>query len=117
MKISLLLSALALTAVLALFGQDGPELPDGKGKDLVTDVCSGCHDLARIPAYKGTQDWGVVVYSMRQRGLALKPEETEEIVAYLAKNFPLAKEGKGKAPEPAKPATPQSNTPAPTQPK
>jgi cytochrome c5 len=205
MKISLLLSVLALTAVLALSGQDGPDLPDGEGKDLVADRCAGCHELDRVVAYKGTEeDWGGVVYTMRQRGLEVTPEENEQIVAYLAKNFPppakkpaaplpdgegkdlvmdhcagchdlarveahtgtkddwegvvkymislglaatpeedarmvvyLAKNfpppakegadppdkgnakgnGKGKEPEPAKPATPPSDTPAPTQPK
>lgn len=109
MKISLLLSVLALTTVLALFGQNGPDLPDGKGKDLVTELCAECHGLDKITAYTGTQDWGVVVYTMRTRGLVLKPEETEQIVAYLAKNFPpggAKGKGNGKAPEPA-----------PTQPK
>jgi cytochrome c5 len=91
MKVSLLLSALALTAVLALSGQDGPELPDGEGKDLVADACAGCHDLARVAAYKGTEeDWGGVVYTMRARGLDVTPEDTEKIVAYLAKSFPPA---------------------------
>jgi mono/diheme cytochrome c family protein len=89
MKISLLLSALALTAVLALSGQDGQDLPDGEGKDLVADRCSGCHGLDQVAAYKGTEeDWGGVVYTMRQRGLVVTPEENEQIVAYLAKNFP-----------------------------
>jgi mono/diheme cytochrome c family protein len=89
MKISLLLSALALTVVLALSGQDGPDLPDGEGKDLVTDRCAGCHGLDRVAAYKGTEeDWGGVVYTMIGRGLVVTPEENEQIVAYLAKNFP-----------------------------
>lgn len=89
MKISLLLSALALTVVLALSGQDGPDLPDGEGKDLVTGLCTGCHGLEQVAAYKGTEeDWGGVVYTMRARGLDVTPEETELIVAYLAKSFP-----------------------------
>lgn len=89
MKISLLLSSLALTAVLALSGQGGPGLPDGEGKDLVTDFCAGCHGLDRVAAYKGTEeDWGGVVYTMRARGLEVTPEETQQIVAYLTKNFP-----------------------------
>ncbi len=95
MKISLLLGALALTAVLALSGQDGQDLPDGEGKDLVTDLCAGCHGLDQVASYKGTEeDWRGVVYTMRQRGLVVTPEENEQIVAYLAKNFPPpAKEG------------------------
>src|SRR3569623_1701607 len=128
MKISLLLSALALMAVLALSRQDGPNLPDGEGKDLVADACANCHDLARVAAYTGTEeDWAGVVYTMRARGLALTPEENEQIVAYLAKSFPPpAKEAadsadkgnakgkeKGKAPEPANPPAPPSDTPAP----
>jgi cytochrome c5 len=89
MKISLLLSALALTAVLALYGQESHGFPDGEGKELVTNTCAGCHELDRVAAHTGDQeDWGGVVYSMRQRGLELTPEDTERIVAYLAKSFP-----------------------------
>lgn len=91
MKISLLLGALALTTVLALSGQDGPNLPDGEGRDLVTGLCTGCHGLAQVAAYKGTEeDWGGVVYTMRARGLDATPEEADQIVAYLAKSFPPA---------------------------
>ena len=91
MKISLLLSALALTAVLALSGQDAPVLPDGEGKDLVTELCVACHGLEQISAFKGTEeDWGGVVYTMRQRGLDVTPEMNDQIVAYLAKSFPPA---------------------------
>ena len=89
MRISLFLSALALTAVLALPGQDGPSFPDGEGKDLVTGYCVACHALDQVAAYQGTQeDWEGVVYTMRQRGLEVTPEESQQIVAYLAKSFP-----------------------------
>jgi cytochrome c5 len=91
MKISLLLSALALTAVFALSGQDSRELPDGAGKDLVTELCTGCHGLDQVAAFKGTEeDWGGLVYTMRQRGLDVTPEQNDQIVAYLAKSFPAA---------------------------
>jgi len=86
MKISLLLGALALMAALALVGQD---LPDGAGKELVANACTSCHGLDRVVAYKGAEeDWGSVVYTMRQRGLELTSEESDQIVAYLAKSFP-----------------------------
>ncbi len=100
MKISLLLSALALTVVLALSGQDGPNLPDGEGKDLVTGYCMGCHGLEQVVAYKGTEeDWAGLVYTMRQRGLDVTPEENEQIVAYLAKSFPPAKKAVAPLPD------------------
>jgi hypothetical protein len=105
-------------------------LPEGDGKNLVMDRCAGCHDLVRVEDHTGTKDdWEGVVKYMISLGMAAKPEEDARIVAYLAKNFPPpSKEGadpagkgnvtgkeKSKAPEPAKPATPPSDTPARTQ--
>jgi mono/diheme cytochrome c family protein len=96
MKIFVLSSALTLSAVLVLSGQESPDpsqqFPAGEGRDLVMEVCAGCHGLEQITATTGTRDdWGGVVYSMGARGLDVTPEETELIVAYLAKNFAPAK--------------------------
>jgi len=78
-------------------------LPEGEGKDLVMERCTGCHDLARVEDHSGTKsDWEGVVQYMISLGLAAKPEQDARIVAYLAKNFPPpAKEG-SKSPTPNK---------------
>jgi mono/diheme cytochrome c family protein len=105
MKFSLLLSALALTAVFALSGQDRPDgeskdLPDGEGMDLVADRCTGCHELEQVTSHTGTRDdWGGVVYAMAGHGLEVTPEETEQIVAYLAKHFPPPKKAVAPLPD------------------
>ena len=64
------------------------DLPDGEGKDLVMNVCTQCHDLARITSKKRTkEEWNDTVDKMAMRGAKASDEEFETIVAYLAKNF------------------------------
>jgi competence ComEA-like helix-hairpin-helix protein len=64
------------------------DLPDGKGKDLVEQVCVGCHGLEVIAGQHATgKGWSGIVDNMIQRGAAATPEEIQTIVGYLAKHF------------------------------
>ena len=64
------------------------DLPDGAGKDLVTKVCTVCHDSARIISKKWSkEEWSDTVDKMAARGAMATDEEFERIVTYLAKNF------------------------------
>jgi len=66
----------------------GQDLPDGAGKDLVTKVCTLCHDTARIISKKWSkEEWNDTVDKMAMRGARASDEEFDAIVAYLAKNF------------------------------
>ncbi len=66
-------------------------LPDGKGKDLVEQICSDCHEIAVITGQRATREgWQATVKKMVNHGAAASPEEAQTIVEYLAKNFPKA---------------------------
>ncbi len=65
-----------------------PALPEGKGKALVESVCAGCHVTGLIPASSGyTRDhWDKLTATMIN--LSGTPEQKNEILDYLATNFP-----------------------------
>ena len=80
--------ATILTAFLLAASIQAQDLPDGAGKDLVMNVCSQCHDLARITSQKRTKaEWNDTVDKMAARGAKASDEEFETIVTYLTKNF------------------------------
>jgi competence ComEA-like helix-hairpin-helix protein len=67
------------------------DLPEGKGKDLVEQVCIGCHGLEVIAGQRATsKGWSGIVDNMIQRGATATPEEIHTIVEYLAKHFAKA---------------------------
>ena len=69
-----------------LFGQD---LPEGDGKKLVQEVCSGCHGLDIVVSQKTDKaGWQQIVDYMVQRGASAKDDEIVKMVDYLAKYFP-----------------------------
>ncbi len=80
--------ATILTAFLLAGSVQAQDLPDGAGKDLVTKVCTVCHDTARIISKKWSkEEWSDTVDKMAMRGARASDEEFDAIVAYLAKNF------------------------------
>ena len=80
--------ATILTAFLLAASVQAQDLPDGVGKELVMNVCSQCHDLARITSQKRTKaEWNDTVDKMAVRGAKASDEEFETIVTYLTKNF------------------------------
>jgi virginiamycin B lyase len=88
---SLIAAAFALVS-LAAEAQDpaakGPLLPDGKGKPLVEGICATCHALQLIQNSSGyTRDhWKELVSYMID--LSGSPAQQNEILDYLAANFP-----------------------------
>ena len=72
-----------------LFGQD---LPEGDGKKLVQEVCSGCHGLDIVVSQRTDKTgWQQIVDYMVQRGASAKDDEIAKMVDYLAKSFPKDK--------------------------
>jgi len=64
------------------------DLPDGKGKDLLQQICADCHGLDVITAQRATKDgWASIVDSMVSRGANGTKEQLDTIIDYLAKNF------------------------------
>ena len=82
------MSATILTGLLLTASVRAQDLPDGAGKDVVTKVCTACHDTARIVSKKKTkEEWNDTVDKMAARGAKASDEEFDSIVNYLAKYF------------------------------
>ena len=66
-----------------------PSLPEGPGKALVEAVCTACHSLERVVAKRATKaEWQDKVLEMLQEDPDITQQERDQIVEYLAKNFP-----------------------------
>jgi cytochrome c5 len=65
------------------------KLPDGPGKEPLERVCSACHGAEIVMGRGLTKDrWTQVVQEMIQRGAQGSEDDFNQIVDYLAKNFP-----------------------------
>jgi len=75
---------------VAVAGQSPPPaLPEGPGKELVVAVCTACHSLERVVAKRATKaEWQDKVLEMLQEDPDITQQERDQIVEYLAKNFP-----------------------------
>jgi tellurite resistance protein len=82
----LLIAAVAGTTVAQ---SPPPALPEGPGKTLVEAVCTACHSLERVVAKRATKaEWQDKVLEMLQEDPDITQQERDQIVEYLAKNFP-----------------------------
>jgi cytochrome c5 len=67
----------------------GP-MPDGRGKDIVLDVCTMCHDLTRVKRVRHTPDeWEDLLETMLNEGAPLSDTDFPVVLNYLARNFGL----------------------------
>jgi competence ComEA-like helix-hairpin-helix protein len=65
------------------------DLPEGKGKDIVENVCSQCHGLKQVTDSARTPDeWKDLVNEMIGNGAQLDDEQIPIVIDYLAKSFP-----------------------------
>jgi mono/diheme cytochrome c family protein len=94
----LLFSAVALTFPCRAAAQ-GPSLPEGKGKELVTTSCASCHDLSTAVGIRtDAAGWKETVSRMVGNGAQIAPADVAVIVAYLAEHFgPAGKPAPGTA--------------------
>ena len=80
-------TALIILAALPLLRAQ--ELPDGKGKDLVSTKCAECHGLEQVVMHRDTRDgWAGVVDYMISRGMSVTEDEAKTMLDYLAAAFP-----------------------------
>jgi competence ComEA-like helix-hairpin-helix protein len=64
------------------------ELPEGPGKRLVQDICTGCHGLESVTTQRASrQGWESTIDYMIQRGAVIREEDVRIMVDYLTKNF------------------------------
>lgn len=76
------------------------DLPDGKGKDTVENVCGSCHGVDLISGQRATKEgWGYIVDDMVSRGASATNDQIQTIKDYLAKNFGQVNANKGSATE------------------
>ncbi|MCU1337695.1 MAG: cytochrome c2 [Bryobacterales bacterium] len=70
--------------------------PQDRGKELVEEICSFCHGLARLKGQAYTRDqWENVTKGMIFEGAPVTEEEFSLILDYLEKNFgPPLEQGK-----------------------
>ena len=77
-----------LAAILGISAAGAAELPDGAGKQIIQQHCSGCHPGSALSGYQKTrEDWDAIVVRMGQRTAATR-DELATLSDYLAVNFP-----------------------------
>jgi cytochrome c5 len=75
------------TLVDYLVDHHGP-LPDGRGKAIVLNVCTMCHDLKRIRfGRRSPEEWEETLNAMLNEGAPLSEEQFPVVHAYLSRNF------------------------------
>ncbi len=64
------------------------QLPEGKGRELVQNVCNSCHSVDLIATHRQNRDaWTGTVQRMAQHGASATDEQFHSIVDYLTENF------------------------------
>jgi cytochrome c5 len=65
----------------------GP-IPEGRGKDVVLNICTMCHDLTRIKRVRHTEDeWDEILVTMLNEGAPLSDDDFQLVLSYLTRNF------------------------------
>ena len=84
-----LLAVAAASLTFAIAADDeGANLPEGPGKELVAKVCIDCHSAATFRKMRMNEDqWTDKVGDMVDRGAKADDKQQAEIVAYLVQNF------------------------------
>jgi cytochrome c5 len=71
--------------------QPSPEvaaMPEGEGKQLVANICAGCHSLeTTLTQRRNREDWNSTVANMISRGAQIFTDESATIVNYLAEHY------------------------------
>src|SRR5690349_7300551 len=74
-----------LTSIFPALGQD---FPDGPGKQVVTAVCGGCHDINRLRIGYTPEGWRTVVRMMQNVDTPVAADQWDAVTEYLIKSFP-----------------------------
>jgi hypothetical protein len=62
------------------------ELPEGPNRDLVSKVCTACHDLQLVFDGAGfsRDDWNMSLDEMVANGMSISANDREKILGYLS---------------------------------
>jgi len=70
-----------------LFRNHGP-LPEGKGKDILLNTCTVCHDLGRVRIHTvSPEEWQETLLAMLNEGAMLSDQDFPVLLNYLARHF------------------------------
>jgi virginiamycin B lyase len=82
---SAIIVATLLGSALPVCAQDFPE---GNGKQIVTSICGGCHEVNRVRAGYSPEGWQSVMHMMQNMEAPVPKDQWPAVVDYLTKNFP-----------------------------
>ena len=89
-----LLMTVCMAAPLALAASNPTELPPGPAKATIESKCKQCHDLKKITKqHQDAKWWAGTLDKMVERGLEIEPDEQQQVLKYLTKNFGVKKTG------------------------
>ena len=82
------LKSILLAIALVFFNLDpvqaGDPLPEGQGRNLVSEKCQRCHNLDRIQEMRGSREqWSEILEEMTNNGLVLNDKDTKVVLKYL----------------------------------
>jgi hypothetical protein len=70
-----------------LYRNHGP-LPEGPGREVVLNICTQCHDLARVRRERlSAEGWAEILDAMLNEGAPLNQQDFATVLRYLARNF------------------------------
>jgi hypothetical protein len=79
--------AVVLLSSAMAFSPDSGKKED-RARELVQDVCTSCHDLARVKAQAlSKEEWAGLIKGMLSEGAPVSDEEMDLIVNYLAQHY------------------------------
>jgi virginiamycin B lyase len=79
---------LAFWVVIIGFPVAAQDFPEGPGREAVTSVCGGCHDINRIRIGYTPEGWRTVIRMMQNVEAPVAAEQWATVTAYLTKHFP-----------------------------
>ena len=95
-----LVAPLFICSLAAIPQAQAQDLPDGKGKAVVEEVCGACHGVDLLASRRATKEgWSYIVDDMVARGASATNEQVQQINEYLAKNFGQVNANKSPATE------------------
>ena len=76
------------STLVQYLAENHPPMPDGRGKNIVMNICTMCHDTKRIRlGRRSPEEWEETLVSMLNEGAPLSDDDFPVVLAYLAKNF------------------------------
>jgi hypothetical protein len=85
----MLIRAVAFTALAALAASARDQAPPpDRGRELVEDVCTYCHNLDRLRGQGlSREEWSGLIKGMISEGAPVTDEEFSTILDYLVKHY------------------------------